>query len=95
MKYHVDCKNNEDQPERGSPNYNPLFKVQSMLDIVDPLSPNWKAAQIQTVSCVPTEQLTNADRPVTVVNLVVALRCVLHHALNDFILLSITNSKAT
>ena len=29
--------NNEDQAERGSPNYNPLFKIQSMLDIVDPL----------------------------------------------------------
>ena len=29
--------NDEDQPERASPNYNPLFSVQSMLDIVDPL----------------------------------------------------------
>jgi len=29
--------NNEQQPERGSLNNNPLFKVQSMLDIVDPL----------------------------------------------------------
>jgi len=29
--------NDEDQPERASPNYNTLFSVQSMLDIVDPL----------------------------------------------------------
>ena len=54
-----------------------------------------KASQSQTVSCVPTEQLTNANRPVIVVKLVVALRCVLHHALNDSILLSITKSQAT
>ena len=29
--------NNEKQSERGSPGYNPLFKIQPILDIVDPL----------------------------------------------------------
>ena len=56
-------------------------------------SASWKAPPNQTVSCVLTVRLTNASRLVTAVQLVVALRCVLHHALSDTIRLLTTNSE--